>query len=364
MSKFKIGDRVRVINCLKGYSLYKDFIEKYGKNYISKWNAGQIPKNSDIGRVVAVGKHLNSVDEMAIVEINNNVFIMSFDGIEKIKENSTIVIHTKGNETIATLKQGKEVIKTAKARCNPKDEFNFKIGAKLAFDRLLGNDAIEVKLHMDTGVLRNAIKNLSESLAKALGNLVNKPSINVVKQEKYEVGDKVKVREDLKLYQHYGKLPCLQSHLNSDIMQTITNVTCEGNYNVDKSLMTYSAEMFEGKVIEESQSPKFDWNVLHNEDAEYIIIDEAKEENTINVGDTVEVVNAGSCYITYPRWFDDFAPKYSSRYSYGNSVKNGFIGKVVAKHKHHDYNTTVYAVQKGDCEVYLMGERGIKKICK
>ena len=48
-----------------------------------------------------------------------------------------IVIYRNGNEVKAYYKKGEKVEKVSKARCNPEDEFNFKIGARLAFNRLV-----------------------------------------------------------------------------------------------------------------------------------------------------------------------------------------------------------------------------------
>ncbi len=47
-----------------------------------------------------------------------------------------IVITTDGKTTLARLYEDEKVVKTAKAKCAPEDEFDFEIGAKTAFDRL------------------------------------------------------------------------------------------------------------------------------------------------------------------------------------------------------------------------------------
>ena len=60
---------------------------------------------------------------------------------EELKLQPSIHIYpnkTNINETIAVLKQGKEIIKTAKATCNPADEYDFNKGADVAVSRLLG----------------------------------------------------------------------------------------------------------------------------------------------------------------------------------------------------------------------------------
>lgn len=54
-----------------------------------------------------------------------------------------IVIITDGKETIARLYDGKNVIASAIAKCSPDDAFDFNIGAKLAFERLMKEEKDE-----------------------------------------------------------------------------------------------------------------------------------------------------------------------------------------------------------------------------
>ena len=56
--------------------------------------------------------------------------------LEKLNYNETIVIYRKDNEIIALDKSTGE---KALAKCNPNDEFDFHAGAKLAFQRLMGD---------------------------------------------------------------------------------------------------------------------------------------------------------------------------------------------------------------------------------
>lgn len=51
--------------------------------------------------------------------------------------NNKIIITTDGTTTMAKMYDGKQVVKTATAKCNPDDEFDFKKGAVIAFDRLV-----------------------------------------------------------------------------------------------------------------------------------------------------------------------------------------------------------------------------------
>lgn len=58
----------------------------------------------------------------------------------ELVDGNKIVIITDGKTTTARLYDGEKVIKAAKAECSPKDGFDFKIGAKIAFDRLVDNE--------------------------------------------------------------------------------------------------------------------------------------------------------------------------------------------------------------------------------
>lgn len=86
--------------------------------------------------------------EYSTVEELNHGFSAQF---ELVTENPTITIRTKGRDTIATLKNGNAVIKSAKATCNPSDTFDFKVGAKLAFERLMGEEVKEVAPRFNGG---------------------------------------------------------------------------------------------------------------------------------------------------------------------------------------------------------------------
>ena len=57
-----------------------------------------------------------------------------------IKKGQKIIITTNGKTTKARLFDGKELIKSAEAKCHPNDDFDFEIGAKLAFDRLISKE--------------------------------------------------------------------------------------------------------------------------------------------------------------------------------------------------------------------------------
>lgn len=56
------------------------------------------------------------------------------------KTGDKIVITVDGKTTLARLYSGKDVVKSAEAKCSPDDVFDFAVGAKLAMDRLLGGE--------------------------------------------------------------------------------------------------------------------------------------------------------------------------------------------------------------------------------
>lgn len=65
-----------------------------------------------------------------------------FDLVRKSEKEETIVIYSNGQKVIAV---DKTTGKKAEAKCNPDDKFDFHVGAKLAFQRLMGDVANEQK---------------------------------------------------------------------------------------------------------------------------------------------------------------------------------------------------------------------------
>ena len=118
MSKFKVGDKVRILD---GSNI---------ENYVGGW----IPKMGRyVGEVYKVASvvHFPSSSIMYILE--GVTYGWDERGLEPY-QNETIVIYRKGNEVIALDKKtGKKAI----ANCSPEDTFDFNFGAKLAFDRLM-----------------------------------------------------------------------------------------------------------------------------------------------------------------------------------------------------------------------------------
>lgn len=122
MAKFKIGDRVKcvravannmyvldkigtiVVNDCVNYGVeFDEFIHGHGCDYNGKYGHCWWCRESALVKVVCSNK---------------------------------IVITADDKTTTAKMYDGKEVVKTAIAKCSPEDEFDFETGAKIAFDRL------------------------------------------------------------------------------------------------------------------------------------------------------------------------------------------------------------------------------------
>lgn len=116
MSELKVGDYVRV--------------KKFKKRPIG-WNT-EGKMDHLIGKICKVTSIFGD-----IIRIYDKKYDYSWsvhkEEVEKVS--NTIVIYMKGNQVIALDKAtGKKAI----ARCHPDDEFDFNIGVKLAFERLMG----------------------------------------------------------------------------------------------------------------------------------------------------------------------------------------------------------------------------------
>lgn len=135
LNEFKVGDRVRI---RQWDDMKKEFgIDRMGDIKCEccftkrmKYLCGKVAKIEDV------------CDKRVELEIEGghwSAWNFSTDMIEPLK-GETIVIYRKGNEVVALDKVTGE---KATARCCPEDEFDFRVGAKLAFERLTKEERIE-----------------------------------------------------------------------------------------------------------------------------------------------------------------------------------------------------------------------------
>lgn len=121
MSKFKVGDKVRILDGSK--------IENYAGGWTTKMGRY-------IGEVYKVANVVRCSSGSIMYRLEGVSYGWDERGLERVV-NETIVIYRKDNEVIALDKAtGKKAI----AKCSREDTFDFNIGAKLAFERLMNGN--------------------------------------------------------------------------------------------------------------------------------------------------------------------------------------------------------------------------------
>lgn len=228
------------------------------------------------------------------------------DALDLVKhQNETIVIYRNDNKVVALDKTTGE---KAEAKCNPANEFDFRTGAKLAFNRLIGEDA--------------------------------KPNDGV-----REVKRKAKVGEYIKIV---DAMPYLIPYKNGDIFKVISTSK-------------------PGVVIEKDGKPvTLAWH------REYVVLENYKPEkepekkDEICVGDTVKVTDTGKQYRTYGKWSG--LNGYKQNFVYGSFVSTEDNYKVLAIKKHDDcyrdiHDKTLALIQNPKTsQVFIINLNGLKKV--
>lgn len=221
------------------------------------------------------------------------------DNLEKVGS-ETIVIYRNDQKVIAL---DKTTGKKAEAKCNPADEFDFRTGAKLAFNRLMGDD-----VKPDNGVR--------------------------------EVKRKAKVGEYIKIV---DAQPWMIPYKKGDIFKVISTSKL-------------------GVVIEKDGEP-----VTAAWHREYVVLENYKPEeddSEIHVGDMVEVTHRVHCYSTYDTWSG--LGSYRQNYVKGVSVEDGMVAKVlnIANHDdvHGECKPLALIQNPKTTQVFIIKIDGIKKV--
>lgn len=284
--KFKVGDRV-VEKKGQKKGIVVDFSKDY-ENVLVKfggWNEGHDGRGYTESGKTYYGKHC---------------WYFCEEQLEIIKD-ETIVIYRNDNKVVALDKSTGE---KAEANCNPADEFDFRTGAKLAFNRLMGED-----VKPDNGVR--------------------------------EVKRKAKVGEYIKVV--YA-MPCLIPYKNGDIFK----VNC----------VTTS-----GCICKKSEENVGLWHkeyvVLENYKTEEK--SQEDDDSEIHVGDMVEVTHRGHCYSTYDTWSG--LGNYRQNFVYEASVEDGMVAKVLNIAKHDEMSRKLVLIQNPKTtQVFIIDIKGIKKV--
>lgn len=286
--KFKVGDRVRV----------KDEVITTNRNVLGKYGTVKCirPNYCSVEFDKFVGGH--NCDGFTRDGYGWNCVEDALDLVKH--QNETIVIYRNDNKVVAL---DKTTGKKAEANCNPADDF--RTGAKLAFNRLMGET-------------------------------VNPD--NMVR----EVKRKAKVGEYIKIV---DAKPCWIYYKNGDVFKVVS--VYKSGVEIKKDGTPVTAAWHSEYVVLENYKP---------EEKE-----QEKDNSKIHVGDMVEVINSGDCYSTYRSWSG--LGNYVQNYVNGVSAKKGMVAKVINIEKHDIVRENIALIQNPNTsQVFIIGIDGIKKV--
>lgn len=290
--KFKVGDRVKV---------KKDIVTL---NRRTVWKCGTVKKLCEHNfYAVEFDEFIDGHNCLGFAK-NGYGWNIKGDNLDLVKtQNETIVIYRNDNKVIALDKSTGE---KAEANCNPADEFDFRTGAKLAFNRLMCED-----VKSDDGVR--------------------------------EVKRKAKVGEYIKIV---DANPWMIPYKNGDIFKVIS--TSELGVAIEKDGTPVTVAWHSEYVVLENYKPE----------------EKVQEQNDseINVGDMVEVTRRGGCYSAYDTWSG--LGSYRQNFVKGVSVEDGMVAKVlnIAKHdRMHNFRLALIQNPKTS-QVFIINIDGIKNV--
>lgn len=273
--KFKVGDRYK-----SGYFADNDAVIE-----ITEISGGTVFYKDVVGESIGL-KHFQI----------GSIFSAALEKVD-----TTIVIYRNDNKVVALDKSTGE---KAEANCNPADEFDFRTGAKLAFNRLMGED-----VKPDNGVR--------------------------------EVKRKAKVGEYIKIVDAH---PYLIPYKNGDVFKVIS--TSEPGVVIEKDGTPVTSAWHREYVVLENYKPE----------------EKKEDDSEIHVGDMIEVTRSGGCYSTYDTWSG--LGSYRQNFVNGVSVEDGMVAKVlnIAKHDRlHNFRLALIQNPK-TTQVFIININGIKKV--
>lgn len=135
MAKYKVGDKVRIVSQKPNHPGFMADMEQY------------LGKTLTVRSVAEGGNYARythyTFDEAYPISTNKcywyflEAWIAGFSTPKQKKESGLrVVIRFDGNVTTARMIRGGTVVKTATARCSPKDQYSHAEGARVAMERL------------------------------------------------------------------------------------------------------------------------------------------------------------------------------------------------------------------------------------
>lgn len=253
---------------------------------------------------------------------HNRYTILEFSDFEWDNKNTKrkpVIIYRNGQDVIAL---DKETGEKAVAKCHPNDEFDFAIGAKIAFGRLYHS--------------QDYISEGNEAKCKP----------------KFQVGDRVRcIKRDyeiggINIVNELGVIREAETGASSVLVEFDNNIGGHSGNGKGKD--------------------NHCWWIMNS--SEYLELVDNKDAKEINVGDRVKVTNPGRAYSSYTEWVTKNAPEFAVYYVYAVYYADIYkkLGTstftVVAKAPHTDFaDRMLYLVQDEFARCFLVGEEGLKK---
>ena len=296
--KFKVGDRVK---CVNDGILRKPIVGKLGTIVVSGAN------DCDYG--VEFDDYING-HSCGYSCKNGHGWYCNGNMLDLVTKEKPIMIYRKGREVIA---EDKDTGKTGAAKCNPSDEFDFYTGAKLALERLMGEEKKKVKF-TDGMAIWCENKSQFDELTDILG------------ANGYKWHSGIALTEYTPSCAHDGVI--IYPNANKSI----------GYRNRSESF---------------------------NNEVDFPDVDFSECTQKIKVGDIVEIVDTGKMYPTHYEWVKEHVPDLAVYYAYGDSAGyHDKIKRVSGKFKvQHIADGKAYVMSnaRGDRKCYLVGLEGLAK---
>lgn len=342
---FKVGDKVRV---------------KRFKNRPTNWNLEGLMDHL-MGKIVEI-KEISGFDYIKIYDnVNHRNWVLNFNQFEPVKT-ECIVIYRKDNQMIALDKSTGE---KAIAKCSPQDTFDYKLGAKLAFSRLMGEEEDKASGNFKVLCVENAY--LGSDLVFKKGELYEYVNGSCLREDNHKSGNYKNFAELIKHNICYkGKLfevKEVKRRANPGEYVKVVNSSCVPTTNRKPDYK--NGDIL--KIINYGYHARYGYGTGDNGldrlivENEYVVLEgDYPKEDPINVGDTVKVVDAGRVYDTYYNW--------SGLCGYTNNfIKRGTPDKdkkykVLRLGKHDSSNSELALIQNPNTtQVFIINVEGLEK---
>lgn len=286
----------------------------------------------------------------------------------------SIHITADGDKVIAVLKNGKEIVKRAEAKCSPRDTFDFAIGANLAYKRLM-DEPIMVAAGAEKASTDKKPMTFREKLAmehpEKVGSQFRGGCSGCPETYGYE-----------KTFNCVG-VPCSECWDRTIPEQTenTLNIEIGKKYKLkayDAVLDHHGISRFawdivaKGAIIPMEKSKEGNWYCSTTalpffiaEDAfECEWVDKQETQPKYKVGDLVKVVDYGKTYSRYKEWFEKHAPEYLSKFISSDAPENGEAGviRVIAPHGDREDEADICLIECGGNRAFAIGLDGIAKM--